>query len=194
MIIKLDFDGVFSDCGKLKSEGAKKLYGIDIPPEKFKKEFIINGGILSSEQHRELQKHIYENMEIGMLMEPVSGVLECVPKLQNEGHEIGIVTSRNELSKIVAEEWLKMHKLKIPMIGVGKDADKTDACRGADVFVDDDLDKLEPLINIVPNLFLFRHGYNKHIILPKTIKETNNWEELYHQITGIKENRHTQTI
>jgi len=36
MKIGLDFDGVISDCGKLKSDGAKKLYGFDIPSAKFK--------------------------------------------------------------------------------------------------------------------------------------------------------------
>lgn len=194
MKIGLDFDGVISDCGKLKSEGAKRIYWMDIPPEEFKKELVIGAGILTSEQYRELQKHIYENMQIGLSMEPVPGVLEYVPVLQKDGHEIIIVTSRNELSKLVAEEWLRKYQLKIPMIALGKDIDKTNACKGSDVFVDDDLDKLEPLISIVPNLFLFRWGYNKHIILPKTIKETNSWEELYRQITEINQKCHTQTI
>ena len=41
MKIGLDFDGVISDCGKLKSDSAKKLYGVDIPSAKFKKEIVV---------------------------------------------------------------------------------------------------------------------------------------------------------
>ena len=60
MKIGLDFDGVISDCGDLKSKGAKILYGVDIPPEKFKKELVVGQGILTLEQYANLQKQIYQ--------------------------------------------------------------------------------------------------------------------------------------
>ncbi|MEK7660150.1 MAG: hypothetical protein AAB343_03020 [Patescibacteria group bacterium] len=49
MKIGIDFDGVVADCGRLKTLGAKELYGVDIAPEKFKKEIVVGEGILTSE-------------------------------------------------------------------------------------------------------------------------------------------------
>lgn len=68
MRIGLDFDGVITNCGQLKSNTAYDLYGLTIPPEKFKREFVINEGYLSLEQYRHLQQIIYGTLEIGLLM------------------------------------------------------------------------------------------------------------------------------
>ena len=105
MKIGLDFDGVISDCGKLKSDGAKKLYGIDIPPAKFKKEIVVGEKHLTANQYRELQKIIYGTREIGFLMEPVDDVLHYLPLLVAEGHIVLIVTSRWEVELEIAKEW-----------------------------------------------------------------------------------------
>jgi len=70
MRIGLDFDGVISDCGKLKSEGAMKLYRVNISPERFKKELVVDAGVLTLEQYRNLQKQIYGTREIGLTMSP----------------------------------------------------------------------------------------------------------------------------
>jgi len=94
MKIGLDFDGVISDCGKLKSDGAKKLYGVDIPSAKFKKEIVVGENHLTAEQYRELQRIIYGTREIGLLMKPVDGVLRYLPRLISDGHIILVITSR----------------------------------------------------------------------------------------------------
>ena len=119
MRIGLDFDGVISDCGQLKSDGAKLLYGIEIPPEKFKKELVVDKGILTLEQYRHLQKQIYGTREIGLTMLPVNGVLELVPKLQQEGYDLMIVTSRGEPESEIAREWMELKGLELHLVGVG---------------------------------------------------------------------------
>jgi hypothetical protein len=81
MKIGLDFDGVIFDCGKLKSDVARKIYGKEIPPALFKKEFVIGNGLLTASEYRELQKLIYGTREYGLLAEPVAGVLYYLPKL-----------------------------------------------------------------------------------------------------------------
>lgn len=155
MKIGLDFDGVISDCGRLKSDGAKRLYGLDIPPERFKTELVVGAGILTLEQYRNLQRPIYENSEIGLSMLPVDGVFEFIPKLQQDNHDLVIVTSRNEGSCYIAKEWMKKQNLSLKLIGVGGRVKKIEACRGLDVYVDDDLDKIESLVGVVPYRFLF---------------------------------------
>ena len=186
MKIGLDFDGVITDCGRLKSEGARKLYGVEISPDDFKKELVVGKGILTAEQYRDLQRQIYDSRDIGLTMLPVDGVLEFVPKLQQKGYDLIIVTSRRELE--IPKEWSKLHRLHFNMVGVGEGS-KAGACSGLDVYIDDDLDKLEPLVGIVPNRYLFSWGYNKHIDVPENLaKRIESWSQFYQEIIGLKRN------
>jgi len=189
MRIGLDFDGVISDCGKLKSLGAKKIFGLEIPSGKFKKEIIVGERILSLEQYNLLQEKIYGDEEFGFSMQPVEGALEFIPKLQEEKHEIVIITSRKERALYIAKEWLKRHNLSIKVVSVGPNAKKTEACIGLDVFIDDDFEKLEPLVSVVPNRFLFSWDYNLHINVEETIaKRVNSWQHFYNEIKSLSKN------
>ena len=70
--------------------------------------------------------------------------------------------------------------------GVNLGVTKAKACKGLDVYVDDDLDKLEPLVGIVPNRFLFSWGYNQHIdVPPSTAKRVDSWQQFYQEIRGL---------
>jgi len=186
MKIGLDFDGVITDCGKLKSDGAKRLYGIDIPAGQFKKEFIIGRGLLTPEQYRRLQEFIYDTREMGLLREPVDGALFFLPKLMAEGHIVSVITSQTEVGLKIVKEWSFCRGLMIDFVGVGLNKSKAQATAGLDVYVDDDLDKLEPLVGIVPNLFLFSWGYNQHLNEIGVAARVYSWEELYQGIQKIR--------
>lgn len=186
MRIGLDFDGVITDCGKLKSERARQNYGIEIPPERFKKELVVDTGILTLKQYRYLQKQIYETREIGLTMSPVEGVLEFVPRLQQEGYMLTIVTSRDNSASNIAREWMKMNGLDVHLISSGLGRSKANVCKDLDVYIDDDLDKLEPLIGIVPHRYLFSWGYNEHIRIPKeAAKRIKSWQHFYNEIKRL---------
>lgn len=185
MKIGLDFDGVISDCGKLKSDAAKNLYGLDIPPEKFKKEIVIGEGHLTADQYRDLQKTIYGTREVGFLMEPVAGMLEGIPQLIALGHTLLIVTSRGEVELEIAKEWSVNQGLTLDFIGVGYGVSKASACAGLDIYIDDDLDKLEPLVEIVPHRFLFSWGYNSHIDVRTVAKRIGSWKEFRRTIESL---------
>lgn len=185
MKIGLDFDGVISDCGQLKSDGARRIYGVEIPPERFKKELVVDTGILTLEQYRHLQKQIYGTREIGLTMLPVDGVLELVPKLQQECYDLMVVTSRGEPESEIAREWMKLKGLDLPLVGVGRTS-KADACQGLDIYIDDDLDKLEPLVNVVPNRFLFSWAYNLHIEVPENVAQRiQSWQHFYEEVLRL---------
>lgn len=186
MKIGLDFDGVISNCGQLKSDGARLLYGVEIPPERFKTELVVEAGILTLEQYRNLQRQIYENSEIGLTMLPVEGIFEYIPKLKQDRHDLIVIASRNQSSYNIAKEWMKRQNLSLNFVGVGGGVKKTEACRGLDVYIDDDLDKLEPLVDIVPHRFLFSWGYNQHIQAPKEVaKRVSSWKQFYEEIAKL---------
>ena len=182
--IGLDFDGVISDCGRLKSEGAERLYGITIPPEKFKKEIVVGEGHLTLDEYRELQRIIYGTREYGLLMEPVEGALLYIPRLVQDGHSVTVITSRGPTELEIAKEWSAREGFTLELIGVGGDVSKADAATKADldVYADDDLDKLEPLVGIVRNRFLFSWGYNAHIDVRNVATRVASWEDLYEAI------------
>jgi hypothetical protein len=186
MKIGLDFDGVISDCGKLKSDTAKKIYGVDIPPEKFKKEIVIGGGYLTADQYRNLQKIIYGTREFGFFMEPVAGMIEFIPRLLALGHSLLIVTSRGEPELKIAKEWSAKLGLVLDFVGVGYGINKTTACTGLDVYIDDDLDKLEPLVGVVPHRFLFSWGYNQHIDVGTVARRIGSWKEFFNVVNSIE--------
>ncbi len=120
MKIGLDFDGVIADCGQLKSQAAKEIYGIDVPRELFKREILIENGIMSGNQYSEFQKIIYHTMEFGLRMEPVKDSFEFINKLLDLGYSVEVITSRSDSSLDVAKEWCKKNGLNIQKFtGVG---------------------------------------------------------------------------
>lgn len=182
--IGLDFDGVIADCGRLKTEGARQLYGLEIPSEKFKKEIVIGEGLLDKEQYLHLQQTIYGTREIGLLMEAVEEVNLYLPKLAEDGHDIRVITSRGTVETEIAREWAAGKQIDLRIEGVGG-ASKATAAEGLDVYVDDDLDKLESLVGVVPELFLFSWGYNADVESDGVASRVSNWAELYQKLRNI---------
>lgn len=180
--IGLDFDGVISNCGQLKSETAKILYGKNIPPEKFKKEIIIGEGHLTAEQYRALQKRIYGTRETGMRMQPVKDVLKYLPRLISLGHDILVVTSRDQVELEIAKEWCQLKGLNLKFVGVGYKASKAEACRGRQIYIDDDLDKLIEVAQVVPHRFLFSWGYNREVEVGCVAQRISSWAEFFYTV------------
>lgn len=189
MRIGIDFDGVIANCGHLKALGAQELFGVTIPQEKFKKEIVVGEGILTLEQYRTLQHKIYGTREIGLRMEPVPGVLEYTHQLIAEGHKITVVTSRSHNELDIAWEWSLRQGLTFNFVGVGYGNSKADAARGLTCYIDDDLDKLEPLRDIVPHRFLFSWGYNVHEDARDIARRIHSWGEFYEAIQRLNSAR-----
>lgn len=187
MVIGLDFDGVITNCGKLKSLAAKKLYGIHIDPDDFKKEVLVGCGHMTIAQYRHLQNVVYCQPEFGLLMEEVDGSLGFIIRLMDDGHAIKVITSRSETALVIATDWCRLVGLELDLTGVGYGNSKAEACAsfGVQMFVDDDLDKLEELQSVVPRLFLFSWGYNRHSELSPEIKRISAWHELYNVVREI---------
>ncbi len=182
MEIGLDFDGVITDCGQLKSDGAKKLYNVYISPGRFKKELVLGNNILTAQEYHRLQEIVYGTREVGLLMEPVAGVLQYLPRIIRNGHSVRIITSRGDAGVEIAREWSLKRNLVLNFIGVGHKDNKVEAATGLDIYMDDDFDKLKSLIGIVPRLFLFSWEYNKHIKNIDPVIRVESWKEFFDSI------------
>ncbi len=186
MNIGLDFDGVIADCGDLKSSVAKQMYEVNIPPGRFKKDWVVPNNWLTFEQYQCLQKLIYETEEVGLRIQPVPGALMYIPQLLSEGHTVKIVTSRAHKGLMVAKSWLQKHELDIQIFGCGYGETKAAACAGLDIYLDDDLDKLEPLVEVVPCRYLFSWEYNQHVDTGSTALRITSWVEFYSHLHTLE--------
>jgi uncharacterized HAD superfamily protein len=180
MKLGFDFDNVIADGIRLKIEAAKRLYGKAIAPEDIQGRKVINAGILTPEQYRSVQRAVYYNNDVHRHIPPVDGALLYLPKLQAEGHTIIVVTGRDNEALTYAREWLADHGLHIYTIGTGAKP-KTEACRGLDLFVDDDINFLLPMRGAVKRPVLFTRPYNEHPI-PEGIERVRSWKEIYDEV------------
>ncbi len=185
--IGLDFDGVIADNGKLKSLAAKVLYSCEIPIHKFRRDILLRENMLTLEQYEYLRDQIYSKPHLGLRMEPVEGVLEYLPKLQQEGFTPKVITSRNQQQWEIALQWMSNLGIEIEAVPLGEGVSKVQACRGLDVYIDDDLNKLESLQGVVPHRFLFSHPYNEDLETGTIATRIHSWKSFYEEIQKIAE-------
>ncbi len=186
MDIGLDLDGVVNDPIPLKREWARRLFGVDIPPEKCKREYAVGESLLTDDQYTELQECIFSSRKVGPIINPVPGAIEYIQMLSENGHNIRIITSKNQEEMDVLVPEMRKYGLDLHVTAVGHGDDKREACSGLIVYADDDLDKLESLIEIVPYRFMFRWPYNENVdVEPHVAKSVWSWPELYGEIARI---------
>jgi len=193
MKIGLDFDGVIADCGALKSAGAKELFGVDIPPAKFKKEIVTGTApgypqLLTPDQYRAVQKWIY-GTPFGLAMQMLPGLKEGLEALRRMGNELAVLTLRGEEDNTlqIAQQWMRIQGLKLPMVGLGHSKKKDEAARQMklDVYIDDDLEKLVPLVGVVAHRFLMSWGYNEGDDEGTVARRVTSWPEFVEQIRQL---------
>ncbi|MBS3167576.1 hypothetical protein J4216_00425 [Candidatus Woesearchaeota archaeon] len=185
MEVGLDFDGVFIDTSLVKSKLALALYGVYIPPEQFKREVVVGCGLLTDEQYTKVSRTASSDLELTLSMPPLPNSVYFTNRLLHEGHGVRVVTSRDGYNAWIAMQYMLYYGLFLTLSGVGYRIPKTDACRGLDFYADDDLDKLIPLVGIVPRLYLFSWPYNSHLTIPSNITgKTYSWSHIYSLISG----------
>jgi uncharacterized HAD superfamily protein len=184
MRIGLDFDGVIADTSSLKQEQAKLRYGVDIPTEIFKEKLVVGRGILTLEQYRSLMRSVCGTREIGLRMAPIGNSVDSLKSLQREGHDLLIITSREDSELEVARDWLAERGISIDFLSVGYGKDKVSAAEGLGAYIDDDLNKLLPLLNRVPRLFLLNRDYNATDEAPSGIARIDGWDEFLRHLSN----------
>lgn len=180
MKIGLDFDGVIANSHQSKACIAKERFGVSIKLADFRKEIVVDRGLLTADQYR----------EVGVLamngshsIPVVEGAPLYIPLLLNDGHQLAVITSRTEEYLESGKVWMSENGFPdLAMTGVGYGLPKTQSCTGLDIYVDDDLEKLLPLIGVVRNLFLFSWPWNAHETEPREIIRISCWWELYNLI------------
>lgn len=184
MKIGLDFDGVIADSELMKQRLAKELYGVDIPLHLLNRQGVVASGKLTEEEYDDLQDQAYGTRKYSLQILPIEGMKPVLIELQ-KNHELVIVTSRDERKSAIAQEWLTNQGLTITIRSVGRKNEKTSFCKDVDVFIDNDLYKLEPLIGVVKHLYHF-NPYSEEQILPPGIINVPDWKTFAQEIITLK--------
>lgn len=181
MKIGLDFDNVMVQTDRLKPIVAKDLFGVEIPLANYNKELILTKRLLTEDQYQIVARKVYRGGFGPESLLPVPGTLEYIPMLQNLGHVLCVVTSRsvahNNLH--VVSEWLRLYGFDLPVTGIEYGVPKTEACRDLDVFVDDDLAILAPMLGILKHPMLFDLPYKNWGRIDDRVIVVNSWDSLY---------------
>jgi uncharacterized HAD superfamily protein len=178
--IGLDFDEVIVNSHVLKTKLAKEMFGVEISPEYYRREIVLPQGWLTSEQYEVVSREVFSGNHS---VEPVKDSLRYIRVLLSQNYDLRVVTSRTNETLRVTERLMEEYGLQeIPIFGVGYGVSKEIACRGLDVFVDDDVSKLLPLVGSVKHLLLFSCPQNKRDATPKGMWRAESWGEVYDYI------------
>lgn len=200
--IVTDFDGVLADSDDARILFAQKEYGIyDLSPPVKRRVVVEQQGLMSVEQYRRLQQEVGGTWRYGRLMAPIPRVLYFVPKLYREGFPLSVVTSRTDevidgkeykmLS--VAKRWLKEWNLLQyfeEIKGAGYRQSKVPIlkrlCSRPAVCIDDNVDKLLPMLEVVEYVFLLSRPHNLREEVPFGIRRVESWQEFYEAVCETK--------
>jgi len=186
MKIGIDFDDVIASTIHLKHWMAKEMFGVEgIPSHRFKESMVVEEGLMTKKQYRELMGKVCGEREIGLQASPVEEADIYINKLKNDNHHLVVITSREGPEFAVAREWCETKGYDMKYVSVGYGKDKKKATEGFDIYVDDDITKLLPLIGQVANLFLFSREHNIEVEIPAGVIRVNNWSELYTKIKNL---------
>lgn len=184
MHIGLDFDGVIADTFPLKAKYAKELFGVDLDPAYSKEWHVVEKGLLTKEQYRSLAEFVCKT-ETGLEMPPVEDALETLKKLLEEGHTFKVITSRDEEEAAIAKKWCGIQGLSIPIHSVGYGISKAEAVADVVCYIDDDYEKLLPLKEVGPTLFLLTAPHNTETSLDTFVTRADSWNAFYEHIQKL---------
>lgn len=176
MNIGLDFDDVIVHSHLLKPVIARSLYGVEIDPARFRKEFVV-GEFLTREQYQEVGRKVFSGE---YPLTPVVRALETIDELLAEGHFLRIVTNRSHEKGTLqpALDWMREYELKLPITGVPYGTSKAEACKNLDLFVDDDSNNLHNLVGHVRHLLFFCWPNNRHEKEPESAVRVHTWADI----------------
>lgn len=187
MQLGFDFDGVTAYTERLKQTIAKKLFDKDVTPAEMFIDSIHNGkSPITPAEYEQVLHELWMNEDWYVFLEPVPGAVETLRFFGEQGHDVKIVSGRDGRGIELAEKWIKAHGIDAPLYGVGYRKSKADAAKGCDVFVDDDSAYLKPLVDVVPNRYLFSWVYNEHQDIEGIATRVYGWDGVRDAIAALQ--------
>jgi len=207
LIIGLDFHGpcmLEYRVALLKSDLAWKFWRIYIAPEEFLKGYLIDRGLLSRERFEKLRTLVYEDWHYVSTIPHTPGLKKSVEMLLRCGHQVVIITTASGKAGEMVDRWLRWQKLPaLPRIScpTGKAnllkslgqqgfVNHLGEPSGLDIYIDNQLRILDPLVGTGPKLFFFKEQFDNPHQINKSIQVVHNWRELRTEICRFCYQKH----
>ncbi|MCK5449490.1 hypothetical protein KAI32_01350 [Candidatus Pacearchaeota archaeon] len=174
--IGVDFDGVVVNTGELQKYVARELFEKNISPS-CHYSTSIREGYLTNEEARRVINETYKNQKYLHYLKEQPNAKKTLMNLVDSGFPLEIITAREGKEFDFAQKWLKQNGIYIPVKSTLDGEDKTKACNGLDVYVEDIPYQANSLKEVVPRIVLFNSYDNKESILT---------DEEKRQIEGIE--------
>ena len=190
MQIGFDFDGVTAYTERLKQIAAKRILNKDVTVSQLFIDAVTSGkSPITPAEYAQILTELWSNEDWYDFLEPVEGAIQGIRTLVDEGHEVRIVSGRDGKALNLAEKWALGKGVDVPFYGVGYRSSKKQALEGCVMFVDDDMHYLEPLVDSVPNRFLFSWPYNSAQDVGKVAIRVHGWKEILDKVSDIHTNQ-----
>lgn len=180
--IGVDFDGVIANTGELQKYVARELFGKNISPSCHYSTSVKEGN-LTKDEARIVFNETYQNQKYISSLKEQPNAKKTLRALIDSGVHLEIITSREEKEFDFAQKWLKQNGIYVPVKSVVNE-NKTKACNGLDIYVEDIPYQIGSLKEIVPRIVLFNSYDNKESILTdeerkqvKGIERISNWNQ-----------------
>lgn len=162
----------------------------------------LGGVICTTEEHMPVEQRLTypDRTTNGYLKAPtLDGALETLKRLMENGFETVVLISKIELDNQVlarAHDYLNHHGFGEVIRPENRHfcddrSKKVTICReeGVSVFVDDRLDVLRHMVEVVPNLFLFRPWDEEdkrywYLVEEGRVQVVHSWKELAERLLG----------
>lgn len=190
MRIGIDLDEIVADTMPAIVNFHNEKYGTDLKKNHFHsyRFWEVWGGTRD-----EAIKKIYEFSETDHFVKinPVAGSLNAIKKLKENGHELFVITGRqNEIIK-KTEEWIEKHFPEV-FSGIhfansygftGQPLKKSAICSqlNIEIMIEDDIDHAKDLAEAGIRVFLFDQPWNQND-LEKDVERVFSWEEIIDKI------------
>jgi len=184
LVIALDFDGVITYPGPLKTRYINEL-GYNLREDQSEQDICIPLGVSEENYTKGSRRAYMEDPKVLPLEEHFLEVFNQLRKLENVA--LFILSSRYTYMIPHLEDFLRFHKLRFDGIVNTANTNKIYGLRklGADVMVEDGIGKLKNILKEDSNfndkcsLVLFRNNENKNMSVQNSpIIEVQNWREL----------------
>jgi hypothetical protein len=172
MKICLNFGGVIANPYGIMADVSKEKFGAGISIEQFRRKTVVENNLLTWEQYQKVKREVMHELTA---IPPVPGALLYLPLLL-ENHSVCVVTNQVEEAEFV-RKWFAMHGLRDCVVFNTNHTSEAEIFKGLNVYVDDNLEKLLPLMGLVPNLLFFSGQSSEEE--PECITRLFSWPELY---------------
>ena len=119
-------------------------------------------------------------------LEPIQGALEGIVSLQDKGHRIHIITSREGQTKAYAVKWLEKYRVKYNSISFTRNKSTTAYFMNIDIAVDDSIRHVQnyQALGIKSLLFYNQHNRMFEETGHRLITRVKDWDEVLDILNG----------